>query len=85
MVVRHNHLCDVVVDFCQSAHLSVSMVEKGHGLTRDLNHSRPADLLIAGWDIGKPAAFDVTVTSPPTILPCHLEGIMPNRHLWLGP
>ena len=65
MVVRHNHLRDVFVDFCQQAHLSVS-VEKGHGLTRDHSHTRPLDMLIAhaGWDRGKPAAFDVTVTSP---------------------
>ena len=63
VVVRHNHLRDVIVDFCRQAHLSVS-VEKGHGLTRDHNHTRPADVLIAGWDRGKPAAFDVTVTSP---------------------
>ena len=39
-------------------------VEKGHGLTRDHSHTRPADVLIPGWDRGKPAAFDVTVTSP---------------------
>ena len=69
VVVRHNHLRDVVVDFCRRAHLSVS-IEKGHGLTRDHSHSRPADVLIAGWDRGKPAAFDVTVASPlcPAIL-----------------
>ena len=52
VVIRHNHLCDVFVDFCQQAHLSVS-VEKGHGLTRDHSHTRPADVLIAGWDRGK--------------------------------
>ena len=45
-------------------------MEKGHGLTRDHSHTRPADVLIAGWDRGRPAAFDVTVTSPlcPVIL-----------------
>ena len=69
VVFRHNHLRDVIVDFCQRAHLSVT-VEKGHGLTRDHNHTRPADVLIAGWDRRKPAAFDITVTSPlcPAIL-----------------
>ena len=69
MVIRHNHLRDVFVDFCRRAHLSVS-VEKGHGLTRDHCHTRPADVLIAGWDRGRPAAFDVTVMSPlcPVIL-----------------
>ena len=39
-------------------------VERGHGLTRDLAHTRPADILIAGWDRGKPAALDLTITSP---------------------
>ena len=60
---------DVFVDFFWRAHLS-AIVEKGHGLMRDHSHTKPVDVLIAGWDRGKPAAFDVTVTSPlcPTIL-----------------
>ena len=33
-------------------------------LYRDLDHTRPADILIAGWDRGKPAALDITITSP---------------------
>ena len=49
VVVRHNHLHDVIDDFCRQAHLSVT-VEKGHGLTRDHNHTGPDDVLIAGWD-----------------------------------
>ena len=63
MVTRHNRLRDEVFDLCRRAHLSVS-VERGHGLTRDLAHTRPADILIAGWDRGKPAALDLTITSP---------------------
>ena len=31
--------------------------------TLDHINSRPADILVQGWDRGKPAAFDVTVTS----------------------
>ena len=58
MLVWHNQLRDVVVNLCGRAHLSVSM-EKDHGLTRDHNHTRPADVLIAGWDTDKPA---VTIT-----------------------
>ena len=65
VVIRHNLLRDVVADLCRRAHLSV-LVEKGHGLTRDHSHTRPADILIAGWDRGKPAALDITVTSPLT-------------------
>ena len=63
VVTRHNRLRDEVFDLCRRAHLSVS-VERGHGLTRDLAHTRPADILIAGWDRGKPAALDLTITSP---------------------
>ena len=35
--------------------------------------TRPADVLIAGWDRGNHAALDITVTSPlcPAILPDH--------------
>ena len=41
-------------------------VEEGYGLARDHINSRPADILVQGWDRGKPAVFDVTVTSPLT-------------------
>ena len=77
VVIRHNHLRDEIFNFCRRAHLSVS-VERGHGLTRDLNNTRPADILIAGWERGKPIALDITVTSPlcPAILgeSCHQAG-----------
>ena len=58
VVIRHNHLRDEVLDLCHCAHLSVS-VERGHGLTRDLAHTRP--LLLAGT--GKPAVLDL-ITLP---------------------
>ena len=35
----------------------------GYGLARDHINSRPSDILVQGWDRGKPEAFDVTVTS----------------------
>ena len=38
----------------------------GYGLARDHVNSRPADVLVQGWDRGKPADFDVTVASPLT-------------------
>ena len=62
VVIHHNRLRDevyltsVIVPTCVS-------VERGHGLTRDLAHTRPADILIAGWDRGKPVALDLTITS----------------------
>ena len=38
----------------------------GYGLSGDHINTRPADVLVQGWDRGKPAAFDITVTSPLT-------------------
>ena len=40
------------------------------GITPDLSHTRPVDVLVLNWERGKHAAFDITVTSPliPSIL-----------------
>ena len=45
------------------AHLPVKL-EVGNNLTPDHDHSRPADVLVHNWSLGKPAAFDFCVTSP---------------------
>ena len=65
MVIRHNQLRDIVADYCRQAHLSVR-VEAGYGLSSDHSNTRPADVLVQGWDRGSPAALDITVTSPLT-------------------
>ena len=41
-----------------------------YGLTHDNSRSRLADVLVARWEKGLPAALDITVTSPlnPAIL-----------------
>ena len=57
VVIRH------IAEFCRRAHLSVR-VEVGQGLSRVQSNSCPADVLVDAWDRAKPAAFDVTVTSP---------------------
>ena len=36
----------------------------GSGLSADLSHSHPADVLINDWELGKPAALELTVTYP---------------------
>ena len=58
-VSRHNRLRDIFNDFCHSACL-VSQLEMG-GWYRD--RTRPADVLVPNWILGKPAAFDLSVTS----------------------
>ena len=57
-------------EFCRRAHLSVR-VEVGQGLSRVQSNSRPADVLVDAWERTKPAAFDVTVTSPLTPATLH--------------
>eukprot|EP00731_Ephydatia_muelleri_P033487 Em0030g44a len=62
-VHRHNLLRDVFADSCRLAHLGVK-VEVGNNITQDHDHTRPADVLVHNWSLGKPAAFDFCVTSP---------------------
>ena len=65
VVIRHNRLCNIIADLCRRAHLSVR-VEVGRGLLGSHYYTRPADVLVDGWDRAKRVAFDVTVTSPLT-------------------
>ena len=69
VVLRHNSLRDVFVEICHRACLG-GQVEVGSGLGLDGLHSRPADVLVNNWYLGKPAAVDLTITSPlnPTTL-----------------
>ena len=75
---RHNLLCEAIASLCHTAHLSIT-VEKGGG---GHDHTRPADVLVAGWDRGKHAALGITVASPlcPAILPeaSHHSGAAAN-------
>ena len=63
VVTRHNQLRNVLAETCRRAHLSVK-VEMGSNLTSEHDHSRPADILLPNWALGKRAAFDISVTSP---------------------
>ena len=67
-VIRHNRLRNIIADLCHHAHLSVR-VEVGRGLLGSHNYAQLADALVDGWDRAKPAALDVTVTSPLTPSP----------------
>eukprot|EP00731_Ephydatia_muelleri_P030964 Em0022g478a len=58
-------LHDVFLSFCHQAHIAARL-EAGSGLTPGLDRTRPADVLVRDWAQGKPAAFDITVTSPLT-------------------
>ena len=62
VVLRHNRLRDVLLESCRRACLG-PQVEAGSGLGHEGHRTRPADILIPLWDLGKPAALDLTVTS----------------------
>ena len=70
VVIRHNRLQNIFAEFCHHAHISV-IVEVGQGLSRVQSNSRHADVLVDAWNRAKPAAFDVTVTSPLTPATLH--------------
>ena len=73
-VFRHNRLRDVVAESCRLAHLSVK-VEAGNNLPPDHSHTRPADVLVQNWSRGRPAAFDICVTSPLNTLTLSEAGV----------
>ena len=62
MVSRYNKLLvrDVLAESCRRAHL----VEMGSNVTPNHSRTRPADLLVPNLVLGKPVAFDLSVTSP---------------------
>ena len=63
VVSCHNKLCNVFVKCCRRANVS-AQVEVGSGFEHDKCNTRPADALVPNWSHGKPAAFDLTITSP---------------------
>eukprot|EP00731_Ephydatia_muelleri_P005262 Em0002g1438a len=62
------HTCRLksAVTFELYSRLNLHLVEVGYGSSSEERHTRPADVLAANWMMGKPAAFDFTVTSPLT-------------------
>ena len=63
VVLRHNALRDTLVHFLHRAHASVQ-VEAGAGLFPDHSQSRPVDILLQNWNLGRPCALDISVVSP---------------------
>ena len=74
-------------------------VEMGSNVTPNHSHTHPAGLLVPNWVLGKPAAFDLSVTSPlnpileasvttgAALGPLSKEStvqMMPNVMNWLG-
>ena len=73
----HNALRSVLYTTLHRAGLSAHL-EEGSSWSIEKPKSRPADILVANWDRGFSAAFDVSVTSP--LNPLHIveAGISPG-------
>jgi hypothetical protein len=65
---RHNRLRDCLHALCLFAGMSAT---KEQGASHD-NLSRPADVLVPNWSLGRSAAFDFVVSSP--LVPENLSG-----------
>ena len=64
VVARYNALRNAIFDFCKRALLNPKL-EAGAGLGHERRLTRPADILIPSWsNSDKPAAIDVSITSP---------------------
>ena len=63
MVSCHNKLQDVILDFCQ--HACLGPPTSGDGLWGWVHQFSilPCRCSVPNWDLGKPAAFDMSVTS----------------------
>ena len=70
VVVRHNRLRDAMVKLASAAGLAPQK-EMGSSFG---DPSRPADLLINDWSLGKAGAFDITAVSPLTSENLHGAG-----------
>ena len=69
VVSRHNALRDYLYNVCRQAGFCPAL-EQGAGLNG--TRTRPADILIPTWSLGRAGAIDVTCTNPLT--PTHLTG-----------
>ena len=59
VVTWHNMIRDILVETCRRAHIGVK-VEDGNNLSRDHSKTRPADVLLPNWFLGRTAALDVS-------------------------
>ena len=59
----HNRLRDILLESCHRASLNPKM-EAGCDLGHEGHRTRPADILVPNWELGRPGALDLTITSP---------------------
>ena len=62
VVTRHNRIRDTVFELCQRACLGAQL-EAGSSLGHDERQTLPADILVPNWELGQPAAVDLSIIS----------------------
>ena len=77
VVSRHNRVRDTLFEFCQRACLGAQL-EAGSSLGHEARQTHPADVLIPNWELGKPAAIDLCVTSPLNSKTLQVACVTPN-------
>ena len=77
VVSRHNRVRDTLFEFCQRACLGAQL-EAGSSLGHEARQTRPADVLIPNWELGKPAAIDLCVKSPLNSNTLQVACVTPN-------
>ena len=77
VTTRHNALRNMLYTTLHRAGLSAHL-EEGSSWSTEKPKSRPTDILVANWDRGFSATFDVSVTSP--LNPLHIveAGVSPG-------
>ena len=81
VISRHNIMRDTIYDICRRAALN-PVLEQGAGIDVDGTLTRPADILIPTWTLGKSGAFDITVVHP--LNNSHITGASTSAFHCLG-
>ena len=63
MVTRHNRIRDTVFELCQQECLGAQL-EAGSSLGHEERQTQPADILVPNWELGQPAAVDLSIAFP---------------------
>ena len=74
---HHNRIRDTLFEFCQRACLGAQL-EARSSLGHDARQTRPVDILIPNWELGKSAAIDLCITSPLNSVTLQVACVMPG-------
>ena len=77
VVSCHNRIRDTLFEFCQCACLGAQL-EASSSLGHEAWQTCPANILIPNWELGKPAAVDLCITSSLNYKTLQVACVMPG-------